>query len=184
MKCQDIREQFIPMLQGKLGPEEEAAVKGHLEACGGCGAEWLRSLDLWSSLASLPAGQDAPTTEGLVALRRRLDREERQRSRPWVRTWLPLGAGAAAAAALTFWLLGPNDGTGPATPASPRATVASGLSPLGLEGLPTDPGQLDSLLEDLPLYEHLDFFARFELMQPLLEVDPSELEAMLEEVEG
>jgi hypothetical protein len=186
MKCHQIREQFVPLLQGKLPPQEEAVVKGHLESCQACGEEWLRSVGLWASLEALPAGPEAAPTEGLAALRRRLAQEERQQARtnPWVRTWLPLGAGAAAAAALAILLVGPGAGVDPAAPTPNQPEVANSLPPSGLEGLPADPTQLNALLEDLPLYEHLDFFARFDLMQPLLDVDPSELETMLEEVEG
>jgi len=99
-----IERQLSAYLDRELRPEEEAAIRLHLEQCEACREEYARLAQIRNLLQALP---DRPVPETFwPELGRRLQQEGRRLSPfPWLRILLERPAAALAAAAVVVLLV-------------------------------------------------------------------------------
>ena len=98
-----VERQLSAYLDRELAPDEEAAVRRHLEECAPCRDELARLRHLKSVLAGLPA---RPLPETFWPdLRRELHRRAAPAPVPWFSAWRTRPAMALAAAAVVVLLL-------------------------------------------------------------------------------
>lgn len=125
-------EQLNDLLDGDLDAAGEAGLRSHLQQCAPC-RRTLESLeDLARRSAALPASS-APSTDLWPGLRRRIEAEQRFRTRPMPGWGLALAASLLAGGVLIGLQLGrglPDVGAGRGVPGEPAAITLAAADPL------------------------------------------------------
>lgn len=193
--CQPFDEDFSALLDGELSERREAELRAHLADCGGCARrlERLRAVD--RVLAGLPAPAVPPALARRLSERLEARRPPARRAARWLGGWAGAALAAAAALTLALWLsLRGERSSAPelarsAPPAEQRAPAprpaptpaASQLAdrpapepqPVAVEGLEPLPEEDLALLLMLDEVEDLDVLANLELLETLVELEPS-----------
>jgi hypothetical protein len=171
-ECQPILLDLVAHLDGELAPEREAAVRGHLEACGACQAEKAALDGAWQHLAVLPGLEARPGlwselegailseagAESSLASQAPSERPAGQLLRfpLWARAGT-LAAGALLTAGVAFWATrqaapthGPSSGSGEVAVQSPAPSRALLPDPLRMPSPDASPDAPEPEGPDFP----------------------------------
>jgi anti-sigma factor RsiW len=192
MRCKSFRDRIIEYVDNRLPDQERREMDEHLRTCSSCACELKRTRQAFFAMAGLHPPRELEVEPGLRELRRRLDDRTQDLPLPWVERlrWALVPALAltavAAVALLTLLLSGPRQPdqappvattTAPADEPGPAAPAPVNLELADLE-------QLSELLENLPLFEHLEWFSEPETLSSLMAADDQQLDDLLAEVGG
>lgn len=114
MNTEHVHEQLIALLSGNLDPQDEEAVKAHLDSCAGCREEFQSLRLTWESLGKVPAEQPSGALRtrfyDMLKLYEAMDRAPSHRrpsvSRFWLDRFLPRSPAVGFAVVLVVLIIG------------------------------------------------------------------------------
>lgn len=148
MSCQELLDELLGYVDGRLPEAERAAVASHLAQCAACAHRLAEIRRVWELLDQLPELAPSPAFHARLRLRQQASWSFGD----WLRQWLRPAAAVAAAAALACW-------------------ISLRLPPRPSAALPVSPGEPSSqdflVVKDLPVLENYDVLVNFDALTAL-----------------